>query len=533
MTTETTNLSLEKLVSERSYSQLETNFKPSEFAWQFINFIKLVNGGSEENKSSVIHLDMLDTVAKNNNVLIVSFRGSAKTSVLAEYMILYVGMTGKLPRHGYVDVGMYVGDTIDNGVKSLRNNLEFRYQNSEFLKKYIPKAKFTDDTWEFVNIEGHRTTFKGFGANTGVRGFKKYGKRPTFAILDDLLSDNNATSDAIIGSIENIIYKAVRQAMHPSRRKLVWIGTPFNKKDPLYKAAGSTAWTTKVYPICEKFPCTRDEFKGAWEDRFGYDEVNREYELLKNAGKVDAFNQELMLRILSDDDRLILDNDIKWYNDRKLIIDNKYKYNWYITTDFAVSEKEKADYTVLSVWAYSNKNEWYWVDGKVARQDINTTIDMLFDYVTKYNPLSVGIEISGQQQGFVQVIKREMERRSIWFRLASDKGTRTEGIRPNTNKLVRFNAVVPYFKQGKIWFPEELEYTNEMVEAMDEIRSVTPSGFKSRHDDFADTISQLPLMNAVKPEFEVEVEKEETVIYNNIFPVMNIRPIERGSSYIV
>lgn len=56
-----------------------------------------------------------------------------------------------------------------------------------------------------------------------------------------------------------------------------------------------------------------------------------------------------MLRILSDDDRLILDNDIKWYNDRKLIIDNKYKYNWYITTDFAVSEKEKADYTVLSV----------------------------------------------------------------------------------------------------------------------------------------------------------------------------------------
>lgn len=158
---------------------------------------------------------------------------------------------------------------------------------------------------------------------------------------------------------------------------------------------------------------------------------------------------------------------------------------------------------------------------------------MLFDYVTKYNPLSVGIEISGQQQGFVQVIKREMERRSIWFRLASDKGTRTEGIRPNTNKLVRFNAVVPYFKQGKIWFPEELEYTNEMVEAMDEIRSVTPSGFKSRHDDFADTISQLPLMNAVKPEFEVEVEKEETVIYNNIFPVMNIRPIERGSSYIV
>ena len=92
-----------------------------------------------------------------------------------------------------------------------------------------------------MNIEGQKTTFKGFAAQTGVRGFKKYGKRPTIALLDDLLSDKNANSDTIIADIENIIYKAVRQAMHPTKRKLIWIGTPFNKKDPLYKAVSSNA----------------------------------------------------------------------------------------------------------------------------------------------------------------------------------------------------------------------------------------------------------------------------------------------------
>ena len=138
------NKTLDQLVNEIDYSTLENNYIPSEFALSFINFIKLVNGGSEENKSPIIHLDMLDTIENNNNILFVSFRGSAKTTLTVEYLILYIAMYGKLPNHGYVDVGMYVGDTMDNGVKSLRNNLEYRYNNSEFLKKYVPVAKFTD-----------------------------------------------------------------------------------------------------------------------------------------------------------------------------------------------------------------------------------------------------------------------------------------------------------------------------------------------------------------------------------------------------
>lgn len=743
------NLSLEKLVAERNYSEVAKKI-PSQFALNFINFIKLVNGGSEENKSSIIHLDMLEAIENYNNVLIVSFRGSAKalplstrvctvdgnkfigdiklgdtvidrygkhtkvihvskvftrpcykisledgrfvivsedhinivmnnntgkeyelstvdlinkgllkdnkykwsipcnspieydtdndyryssikkkeylfkgllfknkieivddksfvcrnfrilnkvvpmlyslgknarisrvnnrylvklsdkdtvnivnieyydnldckcievnsnsksyltsnyivthnTTVMAEYMILYIATFGKLPNHGTVDVGMYVGDTMENGVKSLRNNLEFRYNNSEFLKKYVPTAKFTDSEWEFINIEGHRTTFRGFGATSGIRGFKRYGKRPTFAILDDLMSDKNATSDTIIEDLEEIIYKGVRNAMHMRKRKIVWIGTPFNKRDPLYKAAGTKAWNTRVYPICEQFPCKREEFKGAWDDRFNYDDVVREYNILKDAGKVDAFNQELMLRILSDDDKLILDSDIQWYS-REEVLNKKSNYNWYITTDFAVSEKQKADYTVISVWAVDSNMKYYWVDGIVARQDINTTIDDLFRLVVLYNPFSVGIEVTGQQQGFVHVIKREMEKRNIWFRLASHNNSNIEGIRPNTNKLVRFNTVVPWFKQKKMYFPKEFENNTEMIEAMEELKSVTPSGFKSRHDDFADTISMLPLLMVVIPN-SYEDTKKPTEIYTstNYFNTYILQE-EASSSYIV
>ena len=88
---------------------------------------------------------------------------------------------------------------------------------------------------------------------------------------------------------------------------------PFNAADPLYVAVESGAWLVNAYPICEKFPCTREEFKGSWEDRFNFDYVSKIYEKLKLQGALASFYQELMLQILSDDTRLISETDVKWY----------------------------------------------------------------------------------------------------------------------------------------------------------------------------------------------------------------------------
>ena len=307
-------MELEDRLALVDYEALNTTYKPSNFALEFMIFIKLVNGGEgEENKSPNIHMDMIDRVLQHDEDLFVSFRGSAKTTALHEYMFLYLALYGGIPGFGTVNVAMYVSDTVDNGVKSMRQNLEFRWQKSDFLQKYVPYARFTDVRWEFGNKDGKKLCVRGFGASTGVRGFKEYGQRPTWAGFDDLMSDKNAESATITRDIRNIIYKAARQALHPDKRKIIWTGTPFNKKDPLYDAAGNKGWNVRVYPICERFPCTREEFRGGWEDRFGYDFVRNEYEKLLANGEIASFNQELMLRIISDEDRLVRDDDIVWY----------------------------------------------------------------------------------------------------------------------------------------------------------------------------------------------------------------------------
>jgi phage terminase large subunit-like protein len=497
---------LEDLVNMVDYKDMFENYKPSEFAVSFINFVKLVNDGNMENLTPIMHFKLLDSIIVEgyDSVLNVVHRGGAKTSILGRYLFPYLALYKELPNlKGKIDLCMYVTDTMENGVKNMRNNLEFMWENSKFLRKYLPYAKFTDPEWVYKNSNGEETTIKGFGVTSSMRGVGKYNKRPTIAVLDDLITDKNSESPTIIKDVETTVNSAVRQALNPNTRKMLWIGTPFNRKDPLYKAASSGMWYTQVFPVCQEFPCKREEFVGSWEDRFSYDFVKREYDFLYGQGKIADFNRELMLRVVSDEDRIITVNDIIWYS-RDELLKQKHKYNFYITTDFATSEKQKSDYSVISVWAYNHNSDWLWVDGKIERHTMDKNIDDLFRFVNMYNPQSVGVEVSGQQGGFISWIRKEMLRRNHFFALASDKASGEEGLRPTTNKLQRFNVAVPLFKSKKIWFPEELKDSKEMKEAMEELLSITPEGFKSKHDDFVDTVSQLPLLSAWNPPEETQ-----------------------------
>lgn len=482
---------------------VDPGYVPSEFALEFVTFIKLVNGEKgEEHKTPVVHYKMLDTITEGGKrVINLCHRGIAKTTVMGEYLFLYIATYGVIPGFGQVDLAIYVSDSIDNGVKNMRKNMEFRYDNSTFLKEYVPRIRFTDIRWEFENADGKVFIVKGYGAKTGVRGAKEMGTRPQIAVLDDLISDEDARSVTVISAVEDTVYKAVNYALHPTKNMIIWSGTPFNAKDPLYKAVESGAWAVNVFPVCESFPVARENFRGSWPDRFTYDYVKEQYDTVVKSGKVDTFNQELMLRIMSEEDRMIQDSDIGWYK-LDAVMRNKSRFNFYITTDFATSEADKADYSVISVWAHNNVGDWLWVDGVCKRQLMDKNIDDLFRLSQIYKPQSVGIEVSGQQGGFMPWIQGQMLERNIYFALASEGNETKPGIRPNTNKMVRFNTVVPLFKARKIFFPIERKTEPTIVEAINELSLVAVSGFRSKNDDFLDTISMLSSMKAWKPSEE-------------------------------
>lgn len=522
---------LDVWLDDVDYSELNSNiYMPSEFALTFMNFIKLVNGEQgESHNTPPVHLKMLDKITHPNAYIAnLCFRGAAKTTLFMEYMTLFLATFHFLPGFGAVEGMIYVSDSMDNGVKNARKNIEFRYHNSEFLQKWVPEAKFTDNYLEFKNVNGEMLGVKMFGAKTGIRGTKIFGKRPTVAVLDDLVSDEDATSRAAMLTIKDTVYKGVNHALDPTRRKVIFNGTPFNKEDILIEAVESGAWDVNVWPVCEKFPCTRDEFRGAWPDRFTFDYIESQYELAEKTGKLSSFYQELMLRISSEEERLVQDGEIKWY-DRANLLSKRAAFNFYITTDFATSKKTTADFSVISVWAYNANGDWFWVDGIVARQTMDLTINDLFRLVSEYKPQQVGIEITGQQGAFIKWLQQEQVNRNIWFNFASSEKSGEPGIRPMQDKLARFNLVVPWFKAGKMYFPEQMKQSTILGHFLQQIRLATVNGLKGK-DDCIDTISMLGFLKPWKPSDAVPVTPEEISLWDDDEKNSDTSPM---ASYIV
>lgn len=491
---------LDDWLNQVDYTKLNSSsYMPSEFALLFMNFIKLVNGAEgEQNKTPPVHLKMLDKlISPNQKIANLCFRGSGKTTLFMEYLVLFIAFYGMLPNFGSITGMIYVSDSMDNGVKSARKNIQHRYDTSEFLQQWIPEAKFTEAELNFVNIEGHKLGVRMFGAKTGIRGTKIYGKRPVLAILDDLVSDEDAKSKVSMTAIEDTVYKGIQYALDPTRYKIIFNGTPFNKEDILIKAVESGAWDVNVWPVCERFPCSREEFVGAWEDRFSYDFVKQHYDDAIKLGKMAGFLQEMMLRLTSEEERLIQEGEIHWYN-RAQLLNNKHNFNFYITTDFATSTKQTADYSVISVWAYNALGQWFWVDGMAEKQTIEKSWNKLFEFVQKYKPQQVGVEITGQQQAYIALLQQEMMRRNTWFSFASSDQSGTPGIRPVVDKLSRLNLVVPWFKSAMIYWPEEMKHSVIMGLFMGQIRLATTSGLKGK-DDCLDTISMLGYLKPWKP----------------------------------
>ena len=505
------------------------SYMPSTFSLEFMNWIKLVNGDTpEDNKTPPVHLAMLDKVSAGvaDYIANLCFRGAAKTTLFMEYLTLYVAQFGSLPNFGDITGMIYVSDSMDNGVKSARQNIEHRYQNSSYLKYWIPEAIFTDKMLLFKNRDGHRLGVKMFGAKTGLRGTKIFGKRPVLCVLDDLVSDEDAKSKASMDAIKDTVYKGVNHALDPTRRKVIFNGTPFNKEDILIEAVESGTWDVNVWPVCERFPCSREEFVGAWEDRFSFDYIKKQYDMAVANHKESAFFQELMLRITSEEERLVHNGEIRWYK-RSELLARQHGYNFYITTDFATSSKQTADYSVIFVWALNANGDWFWVDGIMKRQTLSITLDDLFKFVQKYKPESVGIEVTGQQQGFISIIEERMQRQMTFFNLAMTKGEK--GIRSTGDKLSRFQLILPMFTQGKMYYPEELKDSTVLSILMGQYRLITSSGIKGK-DDGVDATSQLALLKTYRPSEDVPVHEDEVSRWEAEEPDTNTHAM---SSYVV
>ena len=561
---------------------------PSVVSIEFFNFIRLTLGEEPENANSLAHYFLVDVIFMQDSVkeyltvrgidydslkgrtTVLCCREFAKSTIIGSFVPLYMAWKGELPGFGAVNYGIYVGDSMRNNVKTTMNTIEQVYYESEWLHTQFESARFTDELVELIRnprtpteIHLYETTIaigkkphqvpgrskrkfamRGVGAQTGTRGTRAGLQRPQFAIIDDVIpSEADANSETVLTNIDKTIESDVLNALHGAGSFAILIGTPYNKKDPVYQRIESGAWVPVVFPICERIheDLVLKEFRGAWEDRHSYEKVMKRYMDASRGNKLRSFMQELMLRISSEKDRVIPNNYIEPFT-RENILKNGAGYNWYITTDFTTTGGTGNDFSGMAVWAVSSNGDHFLVDLVLKKMELAMQYNELFRLVNKYKrytgTIEVGIEIDGQQKIHLFAIKELMTKKNEYFTIAKQKGGLREGILSKSGKggkEGRFSVMVPLFQAGKIWFARELEDTPAMRELRLELEYVTYDEhgrvqFGSVHDDGLDLISQLSMMNIYTPSEDSKgiASKYGDPIWNDDEPEENY-----VSSYIV
>lgn len=548
-------------------------YVPSEDAIKFVIFIRLVLGEEPENSNPKTHYFMIDCIFKSPNVksyfdergidfeklnrkVVVLCTREFSKSVLITFLILFMASEGRMPGFGRVNYGVYVSDSMRNGVRNTFNTLEKIYLASKYLQSLFEDTRFTDsemnlvrkprtkkeiELWhQHVEIEGNKAntvpdrmkrtfSMKGVGAETGTRGTRDALARPQFAIFDDLVaSEKDAESDTILASIDSTIDSDVLKGLSGNGHFAILIGTPYNKKDPVYRRIEEGTWLPVVFPRAREIydGIKREDFVSVWEDRHRYENAVRDFEeamVSKNKGNnlpMRKLMQEYYLRISSEEDRMISDKMINWYS-RSSIMSKLNQYNLYVTTDFTTTGNGGSDLSGTAVWAVSSNGDYLLLDLSLRKKELDDQYNDLFNMVKTWNRynyrgVTVGVEVDGGQRSHIYSLKKMMVEKNEWFTIGSQVGAKTgsEGILSRLeggDKHWRFRLSLPLFQNHKIWFPEELRDTKDMQELIEELEYVTYSGFGSKHDDGADLISQLMMLNIHFPPKSFELEDEVPV----------------------
>lgn len=144
-------------------------------------------------------------------------------------------------------------------------------------------------------------------------------------------------------------------------------------------------------------------------------------------------------------------------------------YHTYITIDTAVSKKESADFTGITINKVTRENKWY-VRAYRIKMNSRELIDHIFFLWDTYKPVEIGIEETVFLLAIKPFFDEACRERGKFIRITPLKHNQT-------NKETRIRGLIPRFETGSIFF---FEPNKDLIEEM----RTFPNG---QHDDILDS----------------------------------------------
>lgn len=334
----------------------------------------------------------------------------------------------------------------------------------------------TTDGEHYFKIQVKSSTQQFRGAVWGV-------KRPNLILLDDFESPEDVLSKEMREKIYNKFSTDILMCGSSYCRFRV-TGTILHEDSLLEKLMQSKSWKSLRYAAHNP-----DFSKILFPGKFSKESLQEMMAEFDEQGKLDMYYREMLNLAVATGDTLFQEHQFQpmEYEDKdgKRIDRWQRHMEYFVTIDFAISEKQKADFTVFLVFGICSEGMIHIVHLVRFRASPETPMriqDTFFEINEQFRPVCFIAETEKIDKAIMPYIRAEMVKRNRFFTVLQIPSSKSK-VQRLMGIANRMTARTCYFNKEAYWFPE---FKRELMQA-------TPSGIKSAHDDQADTFGMISM----------------------------------------
>jgi len=360
----------------------------------------LSNGYDQKKPTPPFHKTMWDMVGSDElQVAMAAPRNHSKsTSITHAYVLAEI--TFRLQ-----DYVVILSDTEEQASEFL-GDIKTEIRDNEALQEMLRFKKFIKDSVTDIIVEavdGHQFRIIAKGAEQKLRGRKWRGKRPGLIVGDDLENDEVVENPDRREKFRRWFFAACKQSLRDGG-KIRIVGTILHEDSLLNRLLKNKTWASLLFKAHESF----DDFSNIlWPEKFSEDRLRKIREEFVEDGSPELYSQEYLndpfdssANFFTRSDFIPLDPN----DDTPLI--------YYAGADFAISKKQRADYTafkVIGINAHGRKKV-VWSDK--GRWDSLEIMDKMFEIQKDYSPELFFVESDKIEKSIGPFVLKEMHDRA-------------------------------------------------------------------------------------------------------------------------
>ena len=458
----------------------------------------------------MFHKEMWDMCCSDNKfVAIAAPRGHAKsTSISLSYVLACV----LFRERKFV---LMVSDTEAQASMFLGQITQELQENKDIIELFGIKTneegivKFEKDSQTDIIVsftDGTKFRIMAKGSEQKLRGMLWNGARPDLIVCDDLENDEVVMNKERREKFKRWVYGALLpcRSQHGIVRIVGTIlhmdsfleGLMPRETDKLTVHEPLKTYTTRRTSQWKvvKYKAHSPDFQHIlWPERRTAEEFRLIRQDYIDRGLADVYSQEYLNYPIDDSNTYFKKGDFSGMSER----DREKKLNYYIAGDFAISQKETADYTVLVVGGMDEEGILHIKNVIRERMDGLEIVQTLLALHRAYNPIAFGIEDTQITKAVGPFLNRAMMESNTYINLLP--------LKPHGNdKLTRARSIQARMRAGAVKFDKGADWYQTLEDEMMRFP-------RDKHDDQVDSMAYLGLMidRLIEAPTKEEMDDEE------------------------